>query len=150
MCFRTVFSTHRHPASTYPAHLVSVLIRHPSGKSSAVTSFETDIYLHRKCNKIYAVYSRVASVGCFPGAWRRGSWHFKSPVCTYNQAWTFSLSASHYFRFLSKRRGRRMLHAARGAKRLLNTLRSRPLRRICSTYPSTSQPFSVRNCRREN
>ena len=20
---------------------------------------------------------RVASVGCFPGAWRRGSWHFE-------------------------------------------------------------------------
>ena len=20
---------------------------------------------------------RVASVGCFPGAWRRGSWHFQ-------------------------------------------------------------------------
>ena len=41
--FRTVFSTHRHPASTNPAHPVSVPIRHPSDKSSAITSFETDI-----------------------------------------------------------------------------------------------------------
>ena len=32
---------------------------------------------------------------------------FKSPVCTYNQAWAFSLSASHYFSFLSKPSGRR-------------------------------------------
>ena len=39
--FRTVFSTHRHQASTNPAHPVSVPIRHPSDKSFAVTSFET-------------------------------------------------------------------------------------------------------------
>ena len=39
--FKTVFPTHRHPASTSPAHPVSVPIRHPSDKSSAVTSFET-------------------------------------------------------------------------------------------------------------
>ena len=43
---------------------------------------------------------------------------FKSPVCTKSskQAWTFSLSASHCFSFLSKRSGRRMPPA--GAKRL--------------------------------
>ena len=43
--FKTVFSTHRHPASTVnsPAHPVSVPIRHPGDKSSAITSFETDI-----------------------------------------------------------------------------------------------------------
>ena len=40
---------------------------------------------------------------------------FKSPVCTYNQAWTFSLSASHYFSFLSKPSGRRMPPAERSA-----------------------------------
>ena len=60
--FITVFSPHRHPANTTPAHPVSVPIRHPSDKISAVTSFETFIYLHRKCNKIpgtYAVYSCV-------------------------------------------------------------------------------------------
>ena len=76
---KNCFSTHRHAASTNPAHPVSVPIRHPSDKSSAVTSFETDIYLHRICNKIpgtYAVYSCVWRLGCFPRAWRRGSWHF--------------------------------------------------------------------------
>ena len=60
-----------------PAHPVSVPIRHPSDKSSAVTSFETDIYLHRKCKQdtwyIRGILMRVASVACFPGAWRRGS-----------------------------------------------------------------------------
>ena len=41
---------------------------------------------------------------------------FKSPVCTYNQAWACSLSASHYFSFLlSKRSGRRMPPAERSA-----------------------------------
>ena len=72
--FKTAFSTHRHPA-----HLVSVPIRHPRGKRCVVTSFETDICLHRKYNKIpgtYMVYSCVCRPGC-PGAWRRGSWHFQ-------------------------------------------------------------------------
>ena len=50
--FTIVFFTHRRPASTDPAHPVSLPIRHPSDNSSAVTSFETDIYLHRKRNKI--------------------------------------------------------------------------------------------------
>ena len=40
---------------------------------------------------------------------------FKSPVCTYNQAWSLSLSASHYFCFLSERSGRRMPPAVRSA-----------------------------------
>ena len=46
---------------------------------------------------------------------------FKSPVCTYNQAWTFSLSASHYFSFLSKRSGRRMPPAERSALYIIRT-----------------------------
>ena len=62
---------------------------------------------------------RVASVGCFPGWWRRGSWHFQvASLHLPYQAWTFSLSASHYFCFLSKRSarsGRRMLPAERSA-----------------------------------
>ena len=33
---------------------------------------------------------------------------------------------------------------------LLTMLRSRPLRRTCSAYRPTSQPFSARNCRGEN
>ena len=40
---------------------------------------------------------------------------FKSPVSTYKQAWTFPLSASHYFSFQSKRSGRRMPPAERSA-----------------------------------
>ena len=48
---------------------------------------------------------------------------FKSPVCTksYNEAWTFSLSASHYFSFLSKRSGRRMPPAERSALYIIHT-----------------------------
>ena len=44
---------------------------------------------------------------------------FKSPVCTYNQAWTFSLSAPHYFYLLSKRNGRRVPPAERSALYIL-------------------------------
>ena len=116
LCLKLCF---RHPASTSPAHPVSVPVRHPSDKSSAVTSFETDIYLHRKCNKIPQVHTRYTHA-C--GVWvvflENGGGAlgiFKSPVCTYNQAWTFSLSASHYFSFLSKCSGRRMPPAERSA-----------------------------------
>ena len=112
--FRTVFSTHRHRASTNPAHPVSVPIRHPTDKSSAVTSFETDICLHRKCNKIHTTrYTHACGVwGCLLKHGGGALGIFKSPVSTYNQAWTFSLSASHYFSFLSKRSGRRMPRAS--------------------------------------
>ena len=51
-------------------------------------------------------YMRVASVGCFSGAWRRGSWHFQ--VASLD----LSLFASHYFSFLSKRSGRRSMPPA--------------------------------------
>ena len=129
--FGTVFSTHRHPASTNPAHPVSVPIRHPSDKSSAVTSFETDIYLHRKCNKIPQVHTRYTHA-C--GVWvvflENGGGAlgiFKSPVCTYNQAWTFSLSASHCFSFLSKRSGRRMPTAERSASYFIKKFIYRPI-----------------------
>ena len=113
---------HRHPTSTTysssPAHPVSVPIRHPSDKSSVVTSFETNIYIHCKYNKIpgtYAVYSCVWRLGCFPGAWRRGSWHFQVAslhLLTINRG---PLSASHYFSFLSKRSGRCVPPAERSA-----------------------------------
>ena len=72
---------------------VSVPIRHPSDKESIFTSFETDIYIHRKYNKIpgtHAVYScvwRLWVVFLEHGGGALGI--FKSPVCTYNQAWTF-------------------------------------------------------------
>ena len=120
--FRTFFSTHRHPASTSPAHPVSVPIRHPSDKSSAVTSFETDIYLHRKCNKNQAHTRYTHACGVWVLFLEHGGEAlgiFKSPVCTYNQAWTFSLSASHYFSFLSKRSGRHMPPAERSALHII-------------------------------
>ena len=84
--FKTVFSTHRHPASTVnsPAHPVSVPIRHPGDKSSAVTSLETDIYLHRKRNKTpggtYTHACGVWVVFLEHGGGALGI--FKSPVCT--------------------------------------------------------------------
>ena len=53
--FKTAFPTHPHPALV-PAHPVSVPIRYPSDKSSVVTSFETDMYIHRKHNKIPGTY----------------------------------------------------------------------------------------------
>ena len=62
-------------------------------KLCIITSFETDIKYslpgidttHRKYKipgarirtYIRSILMRVASVGCFPGAWRRGSWHFQ-------------------------------------------------------------------------
>ena len=72
---------------------MSVPIRHPSDKTSIVTSFETNISMHRKRNKIpgtYTVYSRVWRLWVVfleHGGWALGI--FKSPVYTYNQAWTF-------------------------------------------------------------
>ena len=113
--FITVFSTHGHN----PAHPVSVSIRHPSDKSSAFTGFETDIYIYIANATRYQVHTRYTHA-C--GVWVVFLEHgggalgiFLSPFCTYNQAWTFSLSASHYFSFLSKRSGRRMPPAERSA-----------------------------------
>ena len=99
-------------------HPVSVPIRHPSDKSFAVTSFETDIYLRRKCNKIpgtYAVYSCVWRLGCFPGVWRRGSWHFQ--VASLHLLSIMNLCPRHtiFPSYLSKRSGRRMPPAERSA-----------------------------------
>ena len=105
---------------------VSVPILHPSGKeSSVVTSFETYIYI---CiaNTRYQAQDRYAIYSCVWRLWLVFLEHgggvlaiFKSPVCTYNRAWTFSLSASHYFCFLSKRSGRRMPPAERSALHIL-------------------------------
>ena len=81
--------------STSPAHPVPVPIRHASDKSSVVTSFETDVCIHRKYNKvpgaymrgIYLVLMRVAS-GLFSWSYGCGSLGiFKSPAFTYNQSW---------------------------------------------------------------
>ena len=66
---------------------------------------------------------------------------FKSPVCTYNQAWAFSLSASHSFGFLSKRSGRRMPPAERSALYILYVwYNCNDKRQCCSCLP----PYVVR------
>ena len=131
--FRTFFFTHRHPASTNPAHPVSVPIHPIDEKSSAVTSSETDIYIYIANTRYqvhtytYGVYSCVWRLGCFPGAWRRGSWHFQVASLHLQSSMDLFLSASHYFSFLSKRSGRRM----RGAKRLVST--------CCNAVPQVPQ-----------
>ena len=75
-----------------------------------LTTFETDIIytwyiytsqINTRCQVhmyVVRILMRVASdsVGCFPGAWQRGALGiFKSPVCTHNQAWTFSFCPLH-------------------------------------------------------
>ena len=109
-----VFSTHRHPASTSPAHPVSVPIRHASDKSSVVTSFETGVCIHCKYNKIpgaYAVYTHACRVWVVFLEYGCGALGiFKPPA--FNHA---PLSASRYFSSLSKRSGRRMPPAERSA-----------------------------------
>ena len=119
-----VFSTHRHQASTTVKHTqsVSVPIRHPSDKSSVYKlrdRHRLHIYIANTTRyqvHTYAVYSRVWRLWVvFLEHGGRALGIFKSPVCIYNQAWTFSLSASHYFSFLSKPSGRRMPPADRSA-----------------------------------
>ena len=60
---------------------VSVLIRHPSNKSYVYSQASRHIYtssqIQQDTRYIRGMLKRVASVGCFPGAWRRGSWHFQ-------------------------------------------------------------------------
>ena len=102
-----VFSTHRHQASTAVKH------------TQSVCPCRFVILATQESHKIpgaYGVYScvwRLCVVFLEHGGGALGI--FKSPVCTYNQAWTLSLSASHYFSFLSKRSGRRMPPAERSA-----------------------------------
>ena len=85
-CSTLLAATHRHPGSTSPARPVSVPIRRPSDRSSVFTSFETGIYLYiahtrytHACG-VWVVFLEYG--GGAPGI-------FKSPVCTYNQSWTF-------------------------------------------------------------
>ena len=75
---------------------VSVPIRHPSDKSSVVTSFETDVSIHRKYNKMPGMINTRYTHAC--GVWVIFPEHgggalgvFKSPAYTYtyNQSWTF-------------------------------------------------------------
>ena len=106
---------------------VSVPIRNPSDKErSIVTRRQTCIYIHRKY-KIPGAYIRGTLIlrvrTCGWRLWVVFLEHgggalglFISPVRTYLQSSRdLSLSASHYFSFLSKRSGRRIPPAERTA-----------------------------------
>ena len=116
--FKTVFCTHRHPASTNPAHPVSVPIRHPSDKSFAVTSFETS-QMQQYTRYIRVIPTRVAC-GLFSWSMAAGLLALPSRqfALTINHG---PLFASHYFSFLSKRSGRRMPPAERSALYIIRT-----------------------------
>ena len=93
---------------------------------------------------IRGIVMRVASVGCFPGAWRRGSWHFQvATVCTYNQVpgTDFSFSASHHFSFLSKRSGQRMPPAERSALYIIRSTRGVSPRRADARLQLRACPY---------
>ena len=82
-----VFSTHRHQASTTVKHTLSVcpcpfvilMTKESSELSQASRQTYTCIantrYQVHTC--VRGILMHVASVGCFPRAWRRGSWHFQ-------------------------------------------------------------------------
>ena len=118
--FKTVFPTHRHPASTSPAHPVSVPIRHPSDQSSAVTSFEADIYIYianaTRC-QVHTRYTHACGVrvaflkhgGGALGRFDVASLHLQS-IMDLRPLHVISL-----FSFLSKRSGRSMPPAERSA-----------------------------------
>ena len=119
-----VFSTHRHQASTTVQHTQCPcrFVILATKKALNDTSFETDLYIHRKYQIPGRYIHTYAVCSCVWRLWVVFLGHgggalgiFKPSVCTYNQAWTFSLSASHYFSFLSKRSGRRMPPAERSA-----------------------------------
>ena len=115
--FWTVFSTHRHPANTNPAHPVSVPI-HPSDKSSAVEtdiSFTSQMQQDTRYMHTYAVYSCVWRLGCFPRAWRRGSSHFHVASLHLQSSMKLLFVRFTLFSFLSKRSGRRIPPAERSA-----------------------------------
>ena len=122
-------------ALVIPPHPVSVPIRHPSHRKLCIvlTSFETDIYIHGKYKITPGTYIRGilimlgASLVFFPGAWWRGSWHFQVASLHLQSSMDLSLSASHYFSFLSKRSGRRMPPAERSALHFQYIYREREL-----------------------
>ena len=84
-CLPCVQNCFFHPSTSStidsPAHRVSARIRQPGDKSSVVTSFETDLCVHRKYNKMSGAYIggillRVAS-GWFFWSMAADSWHFQ-------------------------------------------------------------------------
>ena len=95
--FKTAFSIHRHPSIT-PAHPVSVPIRLPT-ESSAVTSFETDIYSVYQVLYIYIAnatryqvhtrYTRACGVWVVTMAAGLLAFSSRQFALTINQSWTF-------------------------------------------------------------
>ena len=69
----------------------------------------------------YAVNSRVWRLGCFSGAWRRGSWHFQVASLHFLQSIMNHFVRFTLFSFLSKRSGRRMPPAERSALYYIHT-----------------------------
>ena len=123
LCSFAVFS---HPIDIQQALVqhtqsVSVPIRHPIIATKALYSHKLrDRHIIHRKYKIPGTYirgilMRVASVGCFPGAWRQGSWHFQVASLDLQSSVALSLSALHYFPFLSKRSGWRTPPAERSA-----------------------------------
>ena len=110
VCFNTVFPPHRHPA-----HPVSVSIRHISDQSSVVISFETDMHIHRKYNKIPEAHTRYThACGVRVVFLRWGSWHFQVTSSLLQSIMNLCpLHIMSIFSFVSKRSGRRMPPAER-------------------------------------
>ena len=73
--------------------------------------FGTDNYTHDMC---------VASVGCFPGAWRRGSSHFQ--VASLHLQSRMDILFVRFTLFFLPEQAKRAAYAARGAKRLVYTV----------------------------
>ena len=95
---------------------VSVPIRHPSDKSSAKSQASRHIHyiytsqIQQDTRYIRGIFMRVASVGCFPEAWWRGSWHFQVASLHLQSSMDFSFSASHYFSLPGPRRSALYIH----------------------------------------
>ena len=97
-------------------------IRHPSHKSSVDTSFETDILIHRKYNKIPGTYVRgiLMPVACGLFSWSMaGLLAFSSRqfALTSNQKQTF---VRFTLLFFLPEQAQRAAYAARGSKRLVH------------------------------
>ena len=83
----------------------------------------TSIHIRKKDNRyvhtyhVHGILMLVASVGCFPGAWRRGSWHFQV-ASLHLQSSTDLLFVRLTLIFLPEQ-ALWAAYAARGAKRLV-------------------------------
>ena len=139
MCFERFFhSTHRHAASTNPAHPVSVPIRHPSDSHKLR---DRHIYIANATR--YQVHTRYILMrvgsGLFPWSVAAGLLAFSSRQCLHLQSIINLCPLSHYFSFLSKRSGRRTPPAERSALYTVykHTLCTEPINGIDSTCKHT-------------